>query len=187
MKSIKGFMRAIAALCASGVVVISTTAADSGAEKVERCVQELRTAPSITEGNIEFDDHSFSRIWIPGKQHSEQFNKCLDSAGAQSTPTILFETNDFMSGRYDDFQGFDQNNPEGVRYLFSDSYQRKYLLDIVEKRSYELQRIPRPGSIEALGRWDGPIEIKTDKCRNSYNDPCGTTYRRNAAGGYDKN
>ncbi|MBC3952522.1 hypothetical protein [Pseudomonas folii] len=163
----------------------SANAADAGTEKVEECVQSLRTSPSETAGHIEFEGESFSQIWISGKERSAAFNSCLDSAGAQSTPVILFETNDFMSGRDDDFQGFDLKNTDGVRYLFSDSYQRKYLLDIVEKRSYELLRIPPSGSIEASGRWDGPQE-STSGCRNSYNDPCGTQYKKNAAGGYDK-
>lgn len=72
-----------------------------------------------------------------------------------------------------------------IRYLYSDSYQRKYLIDLKNKIRYTLVRISPSGSIEALGTWDG-IFIEPNKCKNSYNDPCGTKYQRNGAGGYDR-
>ncbi|MBI6747899.1 hypothetical protein YA0079_22045, partial [Pseudomonas syringae] len=72
-----------------------------------------------------------------------------------------------------------------IRYLYSDSYQRKYLIDLKNKIRYTLVRISPSGSIEALGTWDG-IFIDPIKCKNSYNDSCGTKYQRNGEGRYDR-
>jgi len=180
------------------------------ASSVEQCVDQLRDAPSIFKGSIKFENYNYSRIWIADEEISKQFSSCINAATVpvEAKERVLIEINNSYSVRDDDFKEFIQNKGEGFkefikenpehagtfieddsyksRYLFSDGYQRKYLLDVVEKRSYELVRIPPLGRIESRGTWDGTYKDPLYLCQNSYGDSCGTAYQRNAAGGYDK-
>jgi hypothetical protein len=52
-------------------------------------------------------------------------------------------------------QGEPSNIPQGVKYLYTNQYQKHYLLDLENAKLYDLVRIPPPGSVEAMGTWGG--------------------------------
>jgi hypothetical protein len=170
--------------------------------KVEGCVDLLRAAPAIFEGSSKFSSYDFSVIWLAGKDTSQAFTNCIKSTGAESegeghydylvmveydsAPGARIDFNPDDSLVYDDFPPVNFKDTKGVRYLYSDSYKRKYLLDLVEKRRYQLVRIPPAGSIESLGTWDGVYKDPINGCRNNYGDGCGSRYEINPNGGYSK-
>ncbi len=154
-------------------------------DKSEACIEKLREAPAQIEGTIDYNNQSFKRVWIQSRDTSEAFSSCMRDARvapmANYNPIILADFDDRFAKRYSDWQSFSADRHPDVRYLYTDAYQRKYLLDLKEMRSYEMQRIPPSNSIEAMGTWQGTVTPDAP-CRNSYGDPCGSTYKKSRAG-----
>lgn len=165
----------------------ATTAAN---DKIEACVETLREAPSeaVPSGLAAFlyqDD--YKHFQIGGEEQSKAFSGCLANATKAGFDSILFAySSDAFGSRAGDRELIVQAGDQGFRYIYVDAYQRKYLIDLKEKASYDLLRIPPSGSIEALGTWTGSV-TSSGGCKNSYGDPCGSTYSRAGNGGYTLN
>ncbi|WP_266157743.1 hypothetical protein [Dyella silvatica] len=149
----------------------------------ELCVERLREIASPISGSIEINEEAFAQVWISGKDESQRFSSCINAA---KVPWIEGYDEKFLeyvdnysygkrAGDGELIKYFQHYGAEGPRYILVDAYERKYLLDMMEKRSYELVRIPVPGSIEAKGHWDGVYD-PGPSCLNSNGDPCGTKY-----------
>jgi|GEM_PF-2331563 len=175
MNRISPIYLSLALAVLSQTLPASAVAGNADDEKLEKCVNMLRNSPVIFKGSFKFDDYEFSQIWVPGREISAKFNSCVADAASATSLKVL--QNNKFSTRFTDFTDVRHKNPGNLRYLFSNSYQRAYLLDVVEKRSYELVRIPPPGSIEDSGNWNGEYKDPLPGCSNDWGDPCGTKYK----------
>lgn len=162
-------------------------------EKAEACVEQLRETGARNLGTIDIGGDSFSRFGVGDKGTSQNFSNCLEGAKGpwdDNYKETFFEfVDNFSYGKREgdtplisSIAGSDGD----MRYILVDAYERKYVLDLQKKISYDLVRIPVEGSIEAKGHWDGVYVDSSANCKNSYGDPCGTQYTRNSAGGYVK-
>ncbi|MCD5979404.1 hypothetical protein [Pseudomonas quasicaspiana] len=143
MKTVKASTLGVA-LFISLPLYMPAYAADAGDTKVEQCVDVLRAADSSYEGVTYILNYRYSQIWLLDKSVSDNFSACISQASGQSPSNITV-----INSR--DSVDIDMYASMGKRYLLSDAYQRKILVDTTEKRSYELVRTPPSGSIEALG------------------------------------
>lgn len=144
MKSEKNIRLGLALAICSVLTYTPTHAADDGNANVEQCIVKLKAGNAVYEGVTYINNYDYSQIWFPDKESSEQFSTCITEASKQSPSNIyvVYSENFGDMNRYAEI---------GTRYVLIDVYQRKTLLDTVQKRSHELVRIPRAGSIEASG------------------------------------
>jgi hypothetical protein len=159
-------------------------------EEVERCVETLREAPATSAPELYYNGRSiaayqrdkFITVFDVSRDDSELFKGCIDKTGMSS---VIMERDLGPDYLYLRLEGEPSNIPQGIKYLYTNQYQKHYLLDLENARLYELVRIPPPGSTEAIGTWTGTV-TKGPGCKNSYGDSCGTKYEKNGAGGYDR-
>lgn len=165
-------------------------------EKSELCAEKLREAPAQEMGlSIYYNNSEYKRFRV-SEEDSKSFETCLHNARVapsdSNKPIVMRsdvqriiergkDTHDFHDYRVIYYPRGRNPHPNyiypetrGIKYLYANHYQTHYLIDIQNKRMFELVRIAPPGTIEALGTWDG--EYHQDGCKNSNGDPCGTTY-----------
>lgn len=145
------------------------------------CIQTLKKAPALADKSstlrlqyILYDSQltstapftpefekspDFNVIEIPNQKDAENFSSCIESAlgGASTKGDFYYIKNNSASSMVTDLERIGYSNrdtlitPKNINYLFSDSYQRKYLIDFPNKTYYKLVRVAPPGSIESLG------------------------------------
>lgn len=144
MKILKAIPYGFALIICSPLTYTSAHATAAGDAKVEQCVDTLRNADSLYEGATYIQQYLYSQIWNLDKSVSDKFSSCVAEADKDSPSNIsvIYSRDGVDLGSYANM---------GRRYILSDAYQRKTLLDTTEKRSYELVRTPPAESIEALG------------------------------------
>ncbi|MCQ9422188.1 hypothetical protein NRB16_01430 [Pseudomonas sp. LJDD11] len=159
------------------------------------CIHELKKWPSKKTGekiNISGNYPEYELTQIPSLEASRNFTTCIDLAiGPPLTESearrlehpYTNDGNGFLritnpSG-HTLYQDFVRTSFQGVKFFYTDNYQRKYLFDLDNAIAYEMKRIALDGSIESLGRWNGNYieDPRIRGCRNSYGDPCGTQYQ----------
>ena len=144
MKTLKAIPLSLALIICSPLTYTPAHADAAADAKVEQCIDTLRAADSIYEGVTYIQQYRYSQIWNLDKSVSDNFSICITEAdkGSPSNIINIYSRDSVDLNRYANM---------GKRYILSDAYQRKTLLDTAEKRSYELVRTPPGESIEALG------------------------------------